>query len=330
MNRKPLTNEKGEAAGQSPFFLTYVLFYIVEDRLEWCSVMRKVTAILLLLILVLLPAGCSADKPIAQIAATTAPVYGFVSRLCQGTDLRTAQLVSENVSCLHDYTLQTSQMRLIENADLVILSGAGLEQFMDDVITDIGTVVDASAGVPLLCSEAQHDHGHEAHDHSNDPHIWLSPSNAGIMVKNICDALSAQYPQHRNVFERNLTALLDELTQLDNYAQQALSGLRCRQIITFHDGFAYFADAYDLEILKAVEEESGSEASALELVQIIDLVRENRLNCIFTEINGSTTAAHIIAAETGANIFPLDMAMGEADYFTAMYHNIDTLKEALE
>jgi zinc transport system substrate-binding protein len=99
-------------------------------------------------------------------------------------------------------------------------------------------------------------------------------------------------------------------------------------MITFHDGFAYFAHAFDLTILEAVEEESGSEASAQELKHLIGLVDEHRLPAIFTEINGSVSAADIIAAETGVGIFPLDMAMTGDDYFKAMYHNIDTLKEA--
>ena len=85
-----------------------------------------------------------------------------------------------------------------------------------------------------------------------------------------------------------------------------------------------------MQILKAVEEESGSEASAKELIELIDLVRSNEISAIFTETNGSTSAAEIIAKETGAKLYTLDMAMAGNSYFDAMYHNIDTLKEALE
>ena len=78
------------------------------------------------------------------------------------------------------------------------------------------------------------------------------------------------------------------------------------------------------------ESESGSEASASELKSLITTVREHDLPAIFTEANGSVSAAGIISAETGAKIFALDMAMAGDSYFDAMYHNIDTLKEALE
>ena len=100
-------------------------------------------------------------------------------------------------------------------------------------------------------------------------------------------------------------------------------------MITFHDGFAYFAHCFGLEILDAVEEESGSEASAQELIALIRLVEEHQLPAIFSEVNGSPSAASIISAETGAAIFTLNMAMAGDDYFAAMYHNIDAIKEAM-
>ena len=78
-----------------------------------------------------------------------------------------------------------------------------------------------------------------------------------------------------------------------------------------------------------MEEESGSEASAQELKHLISIVREHDLPAVFIEANGSVSAAEVIARETGAKICTLDMAMGGDSYFDAMYHNIDTIKEAL-
>ena len=101
-------------------------------------------------------------------------------------------------------------------------------------------------------------------------------------------------------------------------------------MITFHDGFGYFADAFDLHILEAIEEESGSEASAQELKEMITLVRDHQLPAVFTEVNGSASAADIIASETGTKVYSLDMAMAGNDYFDAMYRNIDTIREAMK
>ena len=150
------------------------------------------------------------------------------------------------------------------------------------------------------------------------------------MAVNICEGLSQLYPQHAKTFEANLDGLIRELDDLQRYGEAQLADLSCREIITFHDGFGYFAEAFGLTILKAVEEESGAEASAQELKELITLVREHQLPAIFIETNGSDSAARTIAAGTGAGVYTLDMAMSGDGYFHSMYHNIDVIKEALE
>lgn len=291
--------------------------------------MRKTLLLFLVFLLTLPMVGCQPQERV-EIATTTAPVYEFTSRLCAGTQITVGLVISESVSCLHDYTLQTRQIRMLEGAKILILSGAGLEEFMAEMIPENKITIDASASIELLCPEAEHDHdkGHE-HHHEQDPHIWLSPANAAIMAKNICAGLQAQYPQHSEQFSINLARLQEEFDALEQYGRRQLDSLENRQLITFHDGFAYLADAYDLTILHAIEEESGSEASAGELIELCELVRSHSVPAIFTEQNGSVAAATIISSETGVPIYTLDMAMSGNGYFQSMYHNIDTLKEAL-
>ena len=274
-------------------------------------------------------AGCGMQPEPAQIAATTLPVYEFTARLCEGTGITVTRLITESVSCLHDYSLNVTQVRAAEAAELVVISGAGLEEFMEDLLPE-ESLMDSSVGIELIeCGEGhEHDHGHD-HHHEIDSHIWLSPENAMQMAENICIGLSAAYPEHTSRFEANLGVLLEEIDAVQIYADSTLSSLSCRELITFHDGFSYFADSFGLTILEAVEEESGSEASAAELKHLIEEVRHHNLPAIFTETNGSDSAASVIARETGASIYALDMAMDGDSWFDAMYHNIDTIKEAL-
>ena len=287
----------------------------------------------ILLIFLLLLSGCGMREE-ADLAATTLPVYEFTTRLCDGTGITVTRLVTENVSCLHDYSLQVHQMRAISAADAVILSGAGLEEFLEDALTSAKHVVDASQGLTLLAGE-HHDHDHDGdhshgHLHEEDPHIWLSPKNAARMAQNICEGLCALYPSQESVFRSNLIALLSDLDALQSYGEAQLADLSCRELITFHDGFSYLAESFDLHILRAIEEESGSEASAAALIDLIGIVNDHELKALFTEINGADAAASIIAAETGVKLYTLDMAMAGDSYFEAMYRNIDTLKEALQ
>ena len=293
--------------------------------------MRRICLILLLVCLLL--SGCqTADTP-AMVVATTLPVYDFTVALCQNTDITVERLINESVSCLHDYSLSVSQVKAVESAEIIVCSGAGLEDFLSDLL-ESSVKVDASAGISLLCTSHSHDHddhAHHAHEDTQefDAHIWLSPANASCMAKNIAAGLIDHYPQHEQQIQNNLTVLLQNLDVLQQYGQQTLSELRSRDLITFHDGFSYFADSFDLHILEAVEEESGSEASAKELIHLITLVQDYKLPAIFTETHGSVSAANVISRETGANIYALDMCMGDTGYFEAMYRNIDTIKEAL-
>lgn len=294
--------------------------------------MKKIA---LLLIFILFLSGCAVQAEPAQIAATTLPVYEFTSRLCEGTPITVTRLVTEEVSCLHDYSLNVRQVKAAEAAELIVISGGGLEDFMTDILRD-ANVIDASSfriGFHDMTDTHSHEeeqhYENDGHHHETDPHVWLSPENALVMVDNIRGALSIQFPEYAETITKNAFVLFDELKDLKNYGEETLADLSCRELITFHDGFAYFADAFDLTILEAVEEESGSEASAQELIHLIEEVQHHDLPAIFTEVSGSVSAADIIARETGAAVFSLDMAMAGDSYFDAMYHNINTIKEAL-
>ena len=288
---------------------------------------------LLLVLLAVLLCGCAPEPP-SDIAATTLPVYQFTTRLTAGTPLQVTRLVTENVSCLHDYTLTVDQMKAIERSRVVVISGAGLEDFLSEALTSARTVIDSSAGIPLLEGGHHHDHENDAHKethhHEHDPHLWLSPACAMAQAKNICAGLSSEYPEYRDIFEENLVLLLQDLQALEDYGNRQLSNLSSREILTFHDGFGYLAHAFGIEIAAAIEEESGAEASARELIHMIEEVRHHDIRAIFVEENGSGSAASIIAAETGVKKATLSMAMSGDDYFAAMYANIDALKEALQ
>ena len=294
--------------------------------------MKKLLIYMLISVLCLGICGCLDTNEHKQIVATTLPVYEFTMRICQGTELAVSRLITENISCLHDYTLQTRHMRMLESATLILSTGTETDIFLNDICLDDKKLVDTSAGVPLLHCENTSEHAHDDHRHNDeyDHHIWLSPANAKIMAKNICHALCEQYPQHKKTFEQNFNGLTSDLHALEVYGNETLKPLTERKLITFHDGFTYLADAFDLQILKAIEEESGSEASAGELIALIQLISSESINAIFTERNGSDASAQIIAGETDATIFQLDMAMSGDSYFDAMYTNINTLKEALE
>ena len=274
------------------------------------------------------PAPAEDDDTI-HILATTYPVYLFTTAVTEGVEgVEVTRLIQEEISCLHDYTLTVNDMKAIEAADVIVMNGVGLEDFMSDALaTSDAPVIDCSEGVELL--EAM---GHEGHDHDAeyDPHIWMDEGNVSVMLENITKALSDLDPDHEETYEANRAAADTAL----GYDAEKLSQLSGKPLITFHDGFQYFARATGLDLLKAIEEEEGAEASAAEIKEIVGLIGEYDIPAIFTEKNGSDATAQAISRETGCGVAQLDLVMsgdgsGIQPYVDAMNQNIDTILEAL-
>ena len=292
---------------------------------------RRILALALLLALAL--TGCAqapASVDETCVAATTYPVWQFTCAVTEGTGLRVERVISEPVSCVHDYALSVEQMKILSRSRAVVISGLGLEDFMADVLPDGERCIDASDGIETLSADA-HDHDHD-HDHEHgeaDPHLWLDPARAGQMVRNIAAGLSGLYPAYAETFSRNAEAYCAELDKLLEEGRAALSGLSCRELVTFHDGFGYFADAFGLDIAAAMEVEAGSEPPARELEEIVGLLRERDIPAVFCEASGDDAVARLVANETGAGVFALDLGMGARDYFETVRHDLETVKEAL-
>ena len=297
--------------------------------------MKRPILSMLLSVLLLLP-GCtqapsgSSQEEGLTVLATTYPVYLFARTVAQGVEGVTVErLNTGSVSCLHDYTLSVDDMKKIEGADVIAMNGAGLEDFMDDALAaSSAAVIDCSAGVDLL-EEA----GHEGHDHDTeyDPHIWMDPGNAAVMVRNLQEGFALADPDHGDAYARNGEEAAGQLPSFAGDCTQALEGAEGAALITFHDGFRYFAQALGLPLLASIEEEEGSEASAMEINEITQLVKEHQLPVIFTEVNGSDATANAISRETGCQVAQLTMLMDgpeEGDlstYLEGVRSNVNTI-----
>ena len=307
----------------------------------------------LLLALCLFLAACGPRQETPQddgtldLVATTYPVYLFAAEVTRGAENVTLTLmIDQPISCLHDYTLTVKDMKALERADGILLSGAGLEEAMEDALASSSApVIDCSAGVDLLESEGHvHQDGEEEDDHGHfDPHYWMDPENMEQMVYNIRDGLSQADPEHAGEYEENAAEQAGLLHTWDDALQDMIreaeenAGVEISGLITFHDGFRYFAEAFDLPLLASIEEEEGSEASAMEINEITQLVKEHQLPVIFTEVNGADATAQIIHRECGVPVYALTLMMsagtayeepGVATYLNLLQSNLDTLREA--
>lgn len=265
--------------------------------------------------------GAAAGPETLRVLCTTYPVYLLTTAVTQGTEgVTVSLLVNSQTSCLHDYTLSVSDMKAIEGADVVVKNGGGLEDFMGDALSHASAqIIDCSQGLALQ---------------EGDPHLWMDPRLAGQMAGRIAQELARLDPDHASLYASNGEKAAASLLHFYEETAQSLRDVKHRELITFHDGFRYFADAYGLDLLKAIEEEEGATASASEIREIVSLVENYGIPAIFTEKNGSTSSAQAISAETGCGVGELSMVMsgegtGLDPYLDAMEKNCSVIREAL-
>lgn len=297
--------------------------------------------LIVFLIFILLFSGCSGNNRsnpsgsglqsgagTTTIAASFYPVYIMLMNITKDIpEVMIVDMTQPTTGCLHDYTATADDMKNLESARFLVINGAGMESFMDKVIKQFPDlkIIDSSKGIPLIKGGG---------DTGENPHIWVSISDAILQVKNIGGELSAQDPANAEKYTVNTNAYVKKLEAERDKMHEALDGLKNRGIITFHEAFPYFAQEFGLNIVGVVEREPGSEPSAKEIANIIDMIKSKKAGALFAEPQYPATAADTIAQETGLRVYILDPAVtGPADpdaYINIMDENLKVLVEALK
>lgn len=296
---------------------------------------RRFQLISLLAAALLCLGGCAAEAPEkteetggATLAIVTSfyPMYVLTANVTDGVEgVSLTNMAEQQTGCLHDYQLLPADMKALEKADVFVINGAGMESFMSRVseqFTELH-VITASEGVEMI----QDASGEE------NAHVWLDPVRAAQQVRNIAAGLAQADPEHAKAYEANGEAYASRLTSLGNDLRAQLADVKSREIITFHEAFPYFAEAFDLHVAAVIEREPGSEPTTQEIAHTVDLVQEKGIAALFVEPQYPDRAAETIARETGAGIYTLDpIVTGDLDkdaYEKKMRENADTLAEAL-
>ena len=297
---------------------------------------RKNMLFCLLASLCLLLTGCGGTNTAGggkdgsfHIVTSFYPMYVATINITQGVDgVTVTNMTKPQTGCLHDYQLMTEHMKTLEKADAFVINGAGMESFLDKVIEQRKNlkIIDASKGIELLKD-----------DDEENPHVWLSVTDAILQVKNIAEQLKAADPKHADAYEKNAAAYIKKLEALKAEMHAELDTVPNKDIVTFHEAFPYFAKEFGLNIISVVEREPGTEPTPAELQATIEQVKKLPVKVLFTEPQYSPSAAETIARETGAKIYTLDpVVTGEANdqalnaYIDTMKKNMETLKTALQ
>jgi ABC-type Zn uptake system ZnuABC Zn-binding protein ZnuA len=247
----------------------------------------------------------------------------------------------------HDFQLSPADVKTLSDADLLIINGAGIEEWLGELIKKSGNknlvVVDTSKGIKLFESpeeiEIGHDHTHvldREHSHSHgdgaNPHIWLDPVIAKKQAANIADALQKADPSNASAYAENGKVYEAKLATLDSDYRSTLAPLPNKNLVTFHDAFPYLAARYKMNYVGAVSEFPEKDPTPKQLAALVDKIRSLKVGVLFAENGYAPGLLKKIAAETDAKVSELDtleVGQGTATaYLDRMGANLESLRKA--
>ncbi len=285
---------------------------------------RSEFILIILFLIVCLGEPEAANAKDISVVTSFYPVYIMAINVCKDVPgVAVTNLTPAMSGCLHDYSLNTNDMKRIAGANVFIASGAGLESFLDNIARQYPALMIAklSDGIPLIKGKSG----------EGNPHVWVSLSGAISEVGNLGSTMEMFDPGHRELYRKNTEAYIARLEALKGRMHSGLAPLKGKKIITFHEAFPYFAREFGLEIAAVVEREPGSSPSAKELAQTIDLIKKSGIKVLFSEPQYPALSADTIAKETGAVVYVLDPAVtGPCDpdaYINIMEKNLAALKK---
>ena len=212
-------------------------------------------------------ADASENPAPKNVLASTFPVWLFTQAVCAGVPgISVNLLLPSAAGCPHDFALRPGDMQKLARADIFIINGAGLEDFLNKPLSALDRqpeVINAGENVPLLEESAAHQHNHD-HDHAHgavNPHIFAAPDTAAMMVANIADGMVRLDPANASAYRKNAAAYATALGDLSSALKRIGDRAKNRQIALEHEALAYLAANANLEIVDIFE--NGLSAAAL-------------------------------------------------------------------
>lgn len=263
--------------------------------------------ILFILFCTALAAGCSHGGKKAgrlKITVSIAPEKYFVERLA-GRRADVTVLVAPGADP-HTYQASPRQLAALSESRVYFTIGVPFESALVERIKKQNpdlSIIDISRGIKRM--EMVEDEHKGAHEHGDmDPHAWLSPRMAAVMVRNMCAALVRIDPAHKSDYENNRDNFVFELKTLDKDIAGVLAPYRGRAFYVYHPAFGYFGRAYGLR--QAAVETGGKEPATEHITRLIRQARRDNVRVIFVQPQFSQKSADLLAKEIGGVVVPVD------------------------
>lgn len=309
-----------------------VSYYMYEKRELLVKKYIKYIAIILLIIVCVVVFTIivntktkkeNVDDEKFKIVTSFYPIYIMTANIVEDVnDIELINMTDVNTGCIHNYTLTTADMKKIEDANVFIENGLGLESFIDKVTTSNKKIqiIDSSQNISNLIEE----------DDELNPHIWTSISNCILQVENITNGLSKENPENAEKYQENAKKYIEKLNNLKEKYEEELQKINGESAVCLNESFEYFGKDLGLKLTSVHTSHEESSLSAEKLKSIINTVKQNNTKIIIVDLNDDLKNAQTIANETGAQIYILDSAstgsLDKDSYINSMNSNLEKLK----
>ncbi len=240
-------------------------------------------------------AALSQASPAPRVVADIAPVHSLVAQVMEGVG--EPELLLRAGASPHDYSMKPSEARMLDKADIVVWTGPVLTPWLQDAMNVLAPGAERVTfsdleGVTLLPFRSgalfeAHDQDHEsdAHDEEQriDPHIWLDPKNAAVLVSELARVLSERDPDNADRYQANARRTQDQLERIGSDISATVSPLRTRPFLVFHDAYHYFEARFDIQASGAVSLSDGVKPGAHRIRELQKLIADQGVVCVFAE-----------------------------------------------
>ena len=278
------------------------------------------------------------------VVASLFPQYDFARQIA-GDSINLTLLLPPGTES-HTFDPSPKDRLAIAEADIFVYTGPEMEPWAERIAGSISSetllILDVSKGISLPENEEEHDHEeeHDDHNHGADPHIWLDPLNARIMVQTLCDALCEKNPDMAEEYKQNAKAYQDKLSELHEQIQDTVKNIPNNTLV-FGGRFAYghFLHRYELEAVTAYESCSEqAEPSVGRIKEVVDYIRANNVKALYYEELSDPKVARSIANQTGVALLLFSTAHSVSKeefadritYINIMENNLKNIKASIE
>lgn len=266
------------------------------------------------------------DDGKTKIVTSFYPMYIIAENITEGANnIELVNMADVNVGCLHDYTLTTEDMKKVEDADIFISNGLGMENFIDKILESNSDmqVIDSSVDVTNLISD----------DNEVNGHIWTNIDNYIKQVESVAEGLKKVNEENAAIYDENARGYIEKLNDLKKEYSEALEILNGKKAVVLNEAFEYMGQELGLDMIVIKTDHEESTLSAEVLKNTIDRVKKENIEMIIIDKNDNKSNAETISKETGAKIFELNSGLsGTLDkdaYINSCIENISIIQAGL-